>query len=156
MFYAFAGAGTLNGGKAIRQQQICRFDTTKGTTATATAGPDGLRMMVFTGKMNKEMVVWHGPFVCDTKDTLMKVFRQRRAASSPGLPSTRVEEPEQAPDGPVPARARALGLQGHPLPAGGRGRDPQEDGGARNEEHARVEALTVVLECNRLAPGALM
>ena len=37
MFYAFAGAGTLNGGNAIKQQQICRFDTSKGSAARVRA-----------------------------------------------------------------------------------------------------------------------
>ena len=40
-------------------------------------------MLVFAGKMNKEQVVWHGPFVCDSKATLMKVFRQHQTGKFP-------------------------------------------------------------------------
>jgi redox-sensitive bicupin YhaK (pirin superfamily) len=60
MFYAFKGDGTLNGepGTALDKQHICRFDTGKGQDAVVRAGPQGLRMMVFTGKQTKEKLIW--------------------------------------------------------------------------------------------------
>jgi redox-sensitive bicupin YhaK (pirin superfamily) len=60
MFYAFKGGGTLNGepGTALDKQHICRFDTGKGQDAVVRAGPQGLRMMVFTGKQTKEKLIW--------------------------------------------------------------------------------------------------
>ena len=43
----------------IRAQQIARFNTTgEAQHASLTAGPKGVRMMVFTGKQTKEDLVW--------------------------------------------------------------------------------------------------
>ena len=52
MFYAFKGDAVIGPkGTSISQQQICRFDTSGGATASSvTAGKSGLRMMVFAGK----------------------------------------------------------------------------------------------------------
>ena len=84
MFYCFAGSGTLDGGRAFKQQQILRFDTTSGATrATVTAGGQGFRMMVFTGKMTKEDVLWHGPFVCSNRQQLMECFQMQQAGKFP-------------------------------------------------------------------------
>ena len=82
MFYCFEGSGTING-KPIQKQHICRCDTTVGTTAKIEAGPSGYRMMVFTGKMTREDVVWHGPFVCADKKQLSEVFMQHQMGKFP-------------------------------------------------------------------------
>lgn len=84
MFYSFKGAGTLNGDTPMRAQQVCRFDTTTGTkTATIQAGTDGFRLMVFTGKMTKESLIWHGPFVCASKKQLTGCFEQYQGGNFP-------------------------------------------------------------------------
>ena len=70
MFYGFKGAATLNGSDLIKAQQICRFDTQTGSAALLRAGGAGFRAMVFAGKQTKEKLVWHGPFVCASKQQL--------------------------------------------------------------------------------------
>lgn len=84
MFYAFKGDGTINGSTSIKAQQICRFDATgSAAAANLTAGKDGLRVMVFTGKQTKEQLVWHGPFVCASREQLMKCFQQHQRGQFP-------------------------------------------------------------------------
>jgi len=83
MFYGFKGAATLNGSDAIRAQQICRFDTQTGSAALLKAGSDGFRAMVFAGKQTKEKLVWHGPFVCASKQQLMECFQQYQQGKFP-------------------------------------------------------------------------
>jgi redox-sensitive bicupin YhaK (pirin superfamily) len=83
MFYCFKGAGTLNG-TPFKAQQICRFDTSGGSVkAAVSAGAAGLRMMVFTGKMTKEDVVWHGPFVCADRAQLRECFKNQQLGRFP-------------------------------------------------------------------------
>ena len=79
------GAGVLNGGTAFKAQQACRFDATAGAAGTASiqAGPEGLRLMVFTGKMTKEKIVWHGPFVCSSKQQVMELFQNYQRGKFP-------------------------------------------------------------------------
>jgi len=84
MFYAFKGSGTLNGDTAMRAQQVCRFDTSTGARfATIEAGGRGFRAMVFTGKMTREKLVWHGPFVCASRQQLMQCFQQYQTGKFP-------------------------------------------------------------------------
>ena len=92
MFYGFKGAATLNGSDLIRAQQICRFDTQTGNAALLRAGGAGFRAMVFAGKQTKEKLVWHGPFVCASKQQLyVHVAGTCRTRTHPPLsPCTRV------------------------------------------------------------------
>ena len=81
IFYAFKGAGVLNGDTAMKAQQACRFDaTTVAGTASLKAGSEGFRLMVFAGKMTKETIVWHGPFVCQSKQKVCCCLAQPGAA----------------------------------------------------------------------------
>jgi redox-sensitive bicupin YhaK (pirin superfamily) len=83
MFYGFKGAAVLNGSDAIKAQQICRFDTQTGSAARLKAGADGFRVMVFAGKQTKEKLVWHGPFVCASKQQLMECFQEYQQGKFP-------------------------------------------------------------------------
>jgi hypothetical protein len=65
MLYAFQGSATLNGSTPLKAQEICRFDPSGSRVAVIQAGSTGYRGMVFTGKMTRENIVWHGPFVCN-------------------------------------------------------------------------------------------
>lgn len=87
MLYAFQGSVTLNGETEMKAQQICRFDTSGSRTASLRAGKDGFRCMVFTGKMTKEKICWHGPFVCSSRQNLMTCFQKFQKGE---LPSVRV------------------------------------------------------------------
>jgi len=83
MFYGFKGAAVLNGSDSIKAQQICRFDTQTGVAALLKAGADGFRMMVFAGKQTKEKLIWHGPFVCASKQQLMGCFQEYQQGKFP-------------------------------------------------------------------------
>jgi len=87
MFYCFKGEATLNGSTKLRAQQICRFDTSGPRTAFLRAGNAGCRCMVFTGKMTREKIFWHGPFVCSSRQNLQECFSNYQKGE---LPSKRV------------------------------------------------------------------
>jgi len=83
IFYAFKGSALINGETPIRAQQVCRFDTSGSRTASLSPGSDGYRGMVFTGKMTKEKVIWHGPFVCSSKANLQSCFQKYQDGEFP-------------------------------------------------------------------------
>eukprot|EP00440_Ansanella_granifera_P036875 gb/GFBE01040004.1/.p1 GENE.gb/GFBE01040004.1/~~gb/GFBE01040004.1/.p1 ORF type:complete len:308 (+),score=63.24 gb/GFBE01040004.1/:1-924(+) len=83
MFYAFKGSATVNGSTGLKAQQIVRFDTSGVRSAFLTAGSEGYRGMVFTGKMTKETIVWHGPFVASDRANLQQIFRTFQTGEFP-------------------------------------------------------------------------
>merc|ERR1712113_1099557 len=83
MFYAFNGDAIVNGEKSLKAQNICRFDASGPQTAFVRAGANGFRMMVFTGKMTKEKVFWHGPFVCSSRANLQSCFSKYQQGEFP-------------------------------------------------------------------------
>ena len=85
MFYPYKGDGTLNGsGEQIKSQQICRFNTETGCkTALFKAGSNGCSLMIFAGKMTRERIIWHGPFVCSSNDNLRQCFTQYQMGRFP-------------------------------------------------------------------------
>jgi len=83
IFYCFKGGATINRRETIKSQQCCRFDTSGARTALITAGGDGYRCMVFTGKMTKEKIIWHGPFVCSSRQNLESTFQKYNRGQFP-------------------------------------------------------------------------
>lgn len=83
MLYACKGSATINAKNSLKAQQICRFDTAGARTALVTAGSEGYRGMVFTGKMTNEKVVWHGPFVCSSRANLQSCFQKYHTGDFP-------------------------------------------------------------------------
>lgn len=84
IFYAFKGSAVINGaGQKIKAQDCCRFDTGKGDSVLLTAGSEGYRMIVFTGKMTKEKILWQGPFVCADRNDLMKIYQKYQRGDFP-------------------------------------------------------------------------
>jgi redox-sensitive bicupin YhaK (pirin superfamily) len=80
MIYVYKGDGVING-VDVKTNQIVRLDAS-GYTArnfTITASVTGLAAMLFSGKMLKEPIAWHGPFVMNTaaeiQDTLFEYRR---------------------------------------------------------------------------------
>ena len=47
------------------------------------ARPRGFHMMVFTGGMTRECYVWHGPFVCANRASLMQCFERHQRGACP-------------------------------------------------------------------------
>merc|ERR1719453_3030430 len=83
MFYSCKGSGLINQETKIKAQQIARFDTSGPQSTMLTAGPDGYRGMVFTGKMTKEKIIWHGPFVCSSQANLKQCFANYQTGKFP-------------------------------------------------------------------------
>eukprot|EP00928_Gymnodinium_smaydae_P045340 TRINITY_DN30238_c0_g2_i2.p1 TRINITY_DN30238_c0_g2~~TRINITY_DN30238_c0_g2_i2.p1 ORF type:complete len:248 (+),score=37.97 TRINITY_DN30238_c0_g2_i2:93-746(+) len=83
IFYAFKGSAVLNGMESIKAQHACLFEVGKSRVAHIQSGKDGYRMMVFTGKMTKEKILWHGPFVCTSRKNLDDCFRQYQRGEFP-------------------------------------------------------------------------
>jgi len=55
---------------------LVRFDT--GDEITVTAGPEGARFLLVSGKPIEEPVAWHGPIVMNTQAELMEAMRELR------------------------------------------------------------------------------
>lgn len=83
MFYAFQGGANINESSILKAQQICRFDTSGPRAAAIRAGANGYRCLVFAGKMTQEKIVWHGPFVCSSRQNLMDCFRKYQMGDFP-------------------------------------------------------------------------
>mmetsp|Transcript_31321 Transcript_31321/g.80513 ORF Transcript_31321/g.80513 Transcript_31321/m.80513 type:complete len:328 (+) Transcript_31321:87-1070(+) len=84
MFYAFKGSAMLNSSSPLKAQQIARFDTSAGPRTTLlTAGSGGYRGLVFTGKMTKEKILQHGPFVCSSRAQLDGMFSKYQSGKFP-------------------------------------------------------------------------
>ena len=52
---------------------LVRFDT--GDDITVTAGPEGVRFLLISGRPLQEPVAWHGPIVMNTREQLMEAMR---------------------------------------------------------------------------------
>ena len=52
---------------------LVRFDT--GDQITMTAGPEGVRFLLVSGRPIQEPVAWHGPIVMNTREELMQAMR---------------------------------------------------------------------------------
>lgn len=96
--YVFDGAGSFRDAsppvgvlveKAFRGQELTardlsgnrtlvRFDT-NGDGVTVTAGPQGVRFLLISGRPLKEPVAWHGPIVMNTQEELQQAFRELRS-----------------------------------------------------------------------------
>jgi redox-sensitive bicupin YhaK (pirin superfamily) len=77
--YAFKGAGDICGATLARGQ-IARLDAAlsgngEGRAASFVGGPEGLRVLVFSGKGLGQPVAWHGPFVMTTDSEIRTTIR---------------------------------------------------------------------------------
>jgi len=53
---------------------LVRFDT--GDEVAVTAGPEGVRFLLVSGRPIQEPVAWHGPIVMNTREELIEAFRE--------------------------------------------------------------------------------
>ncbi len=89
--YVFEGAGKFanaSGPQAVKTDVIEDVDPLPSTAAdnrslvlfdrgdevTVTAGPEGIRFLLVSGKPLEEPVAWHGPIVMNTQEELRKAF----------------------------------------------------------------------------------
>jgi len=97
--YVFAGSGSFRDASApvgvkvekefqgrelnIRDSSgnrtLVRFDT--GDAVTVTAGPEGVRFLLVSGRPLKEPVAWHGPIVMNTRAELVQAMKELQDGS---------------------------------------------------------------------------
>lgn len=75
--YVIDGTGTVNG-EAVQNRTLVLFENGDGNNdeVAATAGPQGLRFLLLTGKPLGEPVAWRGPIVMNTEEELELAFRE--------------------------------------------------------------------------------
>ncbi len=97
--YVFGGAGSFRDAaapegvrveKEYRGQELNIRDLSgnrtlvrfgSGDEVTVTAGPEGIRFLLVTGRPLKEPVAWQGPIVMNTREELMQAMRELRNGS---------------------------------------------------------------------------
>lgn len=82
LVYAYGKKGIMSkvGGTLIKPGSIARMDVSARPGAARNlvleAGQEGLRVMVFAGKMLKQPIAWHGPFVMTTKEEIQRTITE--------------------------------------------------------------------------------
>ena len=73
--YVIEGSGATDS-SSIKNGTLVLFDT--GDNISLTAGNDGLRVLLLTGKPLNEPVAWQGPIVMNTQEELTTAFQEYR------------------------------------------------------------------------------
>ena len=82
LIYAYGKKGIMSSisGTLIKPGQIVRMDVSPAPDAPRNivlqAGSQGLRVMLFAGKMLKQPIAWHGPFVMTTKQEIQSTITE--------------------------------------------------------------------------------
>jgi quercetin 2,3-dioxygenase len=82
LVYAYGQRGIMSkvGGTLIKPGSVARMDVPSRAEASRNlvleAGQEGLRVMVFAGKMLKQPISWHGPFVMTTKAEIQSTITE--------------------------------------------------------------------------------
>jgi len=71
--YVFEGEAST-GGRGVTQGQLALFDD--GDSIQITAGREGARFLLASGKPLKEPIAWRGPIVMNTQEELALAFRE--------------------------------------------------------------------------------
>lgn len=53
----------------------------EGSLLIAQAGPEPLRLLVYTGERQNVPIVWHGPFIGDTREDIVRSFERYQAGA---------------------------------------------------------------------------
>jgi len=91
LLYVYKGQVTISNQVEVSIHQCARMDAAnphQGRQFTITSGPEGASFMWFAGKMLKQPIAWHGPFVMTTdaeiklaiKEYQQGTFLKKRAA----------------------------------------------------------------------------
>jgi len=73
--YVIDGSGTVEG-RTVRNRSLVLFDS--GESIEVSAGDDGVRFLLVSGKPLDEPVAWRGPIVMNTQAELEEAFREYR------------------------------------------------------------------------------
>ncbi|GBF99099.1 hypothetical protein Rsub_11908 [Raphidocelis subcapitata] len=76
--YVYAGAGTIGGAEAAREQAVVLAGPGDGVAAEGGA-PGGLSFLLIAGRPIGEPIVQHGPFVMNTQREIEEAFADYRA-----------------------------------------------------------------------------
>jgi redox-sensitive bicupin YhaK (pirin superfamily) len=79
LVYAYGKKGIMSklSGTLIKPGQIARMDASGLVrNVVLEAGHEGLRVMVFSGKMLRQAIAWHGPFVMTTQEEIRKAISE--------------------------------------------------------------------------------
>lgn len=83
LIYVYSGQGTING-HDIEAHDCIRLDASdankRGVSISAERG-GGLAAIMFSGKMLKQPIAWHGPFVMTTNKEIRDTIAEYRAGT---------------------------------------------------------------------------
>ncbi|HWP37151.1 MAG TPA: pirin family protein [Gemmatimonadales bacterium] len=66
--------GALTGGEELGNRSLVLFD--RGDEVTVTAGEQGIRFLLVSGRPLQEPVAWYGPIVMNTQDELRQAYQE--------------------------------------------------------------------------------
>jgi redox-sensitive bicupin YhaK (pirin superfamily) len=78
LIYVFQGSMEV-AGKKVGTHQVARLDASPGQPRSFTvqaAANEGARFLVFAGKMLKQPIAWHGPFVMTTQAEVQQTLKE--------------------------------------------------------------------------------
>ncbi len=73
LLYAIEGSGTT-AGTTVTNRQLALYGP--GDEVSVSAGPDGMRFLLLSGKPLREPIAWRGPVVMNTQEELDTAFRE--------------------------------------------------------------------------------
>jgi len=79
LIYAYGKKGIMStiSGSLVKPGQVARLDASGAArTITLQAGKEGLSVMLFAGKMLKQAIAWHGPFVMTTQEEIRQTITE--------------------------------------------------------------------------------
>jgi quercetin 2,3-dioxygenase len=76
-FVIKGGARLEKGGPLVQSEHVAVFG--EGDGARIEAGPEGVRLLLVSGRPVREPIAWRGPVVMNTEEELMTAFREIRS-----------------------------------------------------------------------------
>jgi quercetin 2,3-dioxygenase len=82
LMFVYAGEGTING-QQVSPHDVIRFDasTVDKRGIAISAGSTGLAGIIFSGKMLRQPIAWHGPFVMTTDQEIKDTIKEYRSGT---------------------------------------------------------------------------
>lgn len=82
LLYVYSGEGIING-RTVSTHDVIRFDasTVDNRGISIIAGTTGLGGILFSGKMLRQPIAWHGPFVMTTDQEIKDTIKEYRSGT---------------------------------------------------------------------------
>lgn len=90
LIFVYEGRGSVSG-DLVKQFDVLRLDATDPGSRIVKISSDAsspMKAMLFAGKMIKEEIVWHGPFVMNTQKEIHKIIRDYQTGNFPPVRSS--------------------------------------------------------------------